>query len=185
MGYEAAGRGRRIGLGGKRAAVLSLALTATAAAGLTGTGIAAAATVAGPAVGGTEQFQTMVDSPTATTVRVVEWGAIGTAAGVGYPKPSAKLSRFVFPDGSYQVTHSVPAGPHSLNPKTCLLRANEHGTYTLSGGTGKYKGITGSGKFTVSAVVILARTKSGACDASANPVALQQVVDGTATVRIP
>jgi hypothetical protein len=185
MGHEAVGRGRRIGQVGKRAAAASLALTATAAAGLTGTGIAAASTLAGSALGGTEQFQTMVDSPTATTVRVVEWGAIGTAAGVGYPKPSAKLSRFVFPDGSYQVTHSVPTGPHSLNPKTCLLRANEHGTYTVSGGTGKYKGITGSGKFTVSGIVILARTKSGACDTSANPVALQQVVDGTATVHIP
>lgn len=165
--------------------MLSLALTATAAAGLTGTGIAAASAVAGPAVGGTEQFQTMVDSPTATTVRVVEWGAIGTASDVSHPKPGSKVVRFVFPGGSYKVTHSAPVGPHTLNPKTCLLRASGHGTYTVSGGTGKYQGVTGTGKFTVSGVVILARTKSGACDASANPVALQQVVDGTGTVRIP
>jgi hypothetical protein len=41
---------------------------------------------------------------------------------------------------------------------------------TVSGGTGAYKGISGSGKVVLSIVSILGRTKSGACSENGKPV---------------
>jgi hypothetical protein len=181
MEYKAQSRARRIGLRRGQAAVLSLIVAATA--GLMGTETAGASTSAALTRGGTEHFQTMVTSQTAATVPLEEWGAIGTAGGVAHPGASSNVVQFVFADGSYKLIHSNPVGPVDLNPRTCLLRATEHGTYRVSGGTGKYQGIVGNGKFTASIVAILARAKSGACDENANPVAFQRVLDGSGTDR--
>jgi hypothetical protein len=186
MGYKAEGSDRRIGKVRTRAAVLSLTLAGvTVAAGLTGAEAARAATAASAAaVSGTEYFQAMGTSPTATSLPLIEWGAVGTAGGIDHPNRSKNIAEFVFAGGTYELIHNTPVGPAVLNSNTCLLQSSQHGTYRVADGTGKYKGITGSGKFTVSIVEILAKSKSGACNPNANPVTFQLVVDGSGTYRI-
>jgi hypothetical protein len=49
------------------------------------------------------------------------------------------------------------------NLASCSATANGHGTYTITGGTGAYRGATGHGSFTSHGVLLGARSKSGAC----------------------
>jgi hypothetical protein len=138
------------------------------------------------AVSGTEHFQIMTTSPTAIKVNVILYGAF-TAVGTdtesnGNGPTSTDL--FTTPGGSFKVTHTNPNGG-TFNPRTCMFTFNAKGTYKLSGGTGKYKGITGKGTYTASVIGIGPKLKSGACNQNANPVALQQVIDATGSVKIP
>jgi len=55
----------------------------------------------------------------------------------------------VLPGGTFKISHSPGKGPQTFNPKTCPLTVNQHGTYTVGHGTGKYKGISGHGKYQV------------------------------------
>jgi hypothetical protein len=91
---------------------------------------------------------------------------------------------FTFAGGSLKETSSNPAGPSSFNPKTCLFQAAGKGTYKISGGTGRYKGISGHGSYTISDLGIDARTKSGACNQNAAPIAFQQVITATGPVKL-
>ena len=56
----------------------------------------------------------------------------------------------MFSNGTVSLKHSPGKGTQSINPKTCLLTVNFHGAYKLTGGTGAYAGITGSGTYKLS-----------------------------------
>ena len=62
---------------------------------------------------------------------------------------------------------------------------NQHGTYKILGGTGKYKGISGHGTYQLSIVGVGAKTKKGACSQTAPPVAFHQVINGSGPVKLP
>jgi hypothetical protein len=187
-GNMGAGLTRLAGTGRKRAAVLAVAGTA-AAATIVGLAVPAGASpvAARPAaISGTEHFQIMSTSPTSTTLSVISWGA-DTMAGVDHSSNStAKTSvdTFVYPKGTFKVTHTNPSGG-SFNAKTCLFQFDGKGTFKISGGTGVYKGISGSGKFTLSVIGLAPKTKSGACNGNANPAAQQQLVQAAGTIKIP
>jgi hypothetical protein len=172
--------------GHKRAAVA--AMTGAAAAAVTGlvmAGPAGASQMApsGPAaVTGIEHVQIMSTSPTSSTASTIVWGPV-TAAGVDHMGNT--VDTLVLPGGTWKVQHSNGTGPQSFNPKTCLFQANLHGTYKILGGTGKYKGISGHGTYTVSVVGIGAKTKRGACSQTAPPVAQHQVINGSGPVKLP
>jgi hypothetical protein len=90
----------------------------------------------------------------------------GTLVGNGNGKDSstAKLS-----DGTFVVNH--PQGKQktvseSLDSKSCAAKLVEQGPYTLSKGTGKYAGISGSGTAIVTTTATLPRLKDGKCDTS-------------------
>jgi uncharacterized membrane protein len=169
----------------KRAAVA--AMTGAAAAAVTGlviAGPAGASPVAASrpaAVSGTEHIQIMTTSGTATTASVIAWGVF-TAAGVDHMGNS--VDTIVFPGGTVKVKHPSGGGPGNFNTKTCLFTANESAPYTIVGGTGKYKGITGHGTAVVSIVGIAARVK-GACSETAPPVAWHQVITGSGPFKLP
>jgi hypothetical protein len=166
---------------GKRAAVA--AMTGAAAAAVVGLAIPAAASPAAAAkISGTGHFQIMTTSATAVTASTIAWGVF-TAAGVDHMGSS--VDTIVFPAGSIKVKHGPGTGPQSFNPKTCLLLVNQHGTYTILSGTGAYKGITGSGKYTVSVVSLGAKTKKGTCSQTLPPVATQEVIDANGPVTLP
>jgi hypothetical protein len=105
-----------------------------------------------------------------------------TAAGADHQGNT--VDTIVFPGGSVKVKHSPSTGPQTFNPKTCLFTVNQHGTYSFSGGTGKYKGISGHGKYTISIVGLGAKVK-GTCSQTLPPVAFQQVIDASGTVKLP
>jgi hypothetical protein len=54
-------------------------------------------------------------------------------------------------------------------------RPNTKGTFKLTGGTGRYKGISGSGTYALSFIAISTRLKNGTCNPSRTaPLAAQQ-----------
>jgi hypothetical protein len=124
----------------------------------------------------------MTTSATAVSEPAIGWGVF-TGAGTDH-LGTGSTDTFTFAGGSFKETSSNPAGPSSFNPKTCLFQAAGKGTYKISGGTGKYKGISGHGTYTISDLGIDARTKSGACNQNAAPIAFQQTITATGPVKL-
>lgn len=150
------------------------------AAMLSGAGVAAASTRA-PAAHGTEHFQIMSTSATASTNSIIATGLF-TAGGVNHPGNTTDTA--VFPGGTFKIAHSPGKGTQSFNPKTCLLTLNLHGTYTVGHGTGQYAGISGDGKYQLSILEIGARS-GGTCSQSKPPVTFQQIIKASGPVSLP
>ncbi len=162
--------------------ILASAVTVAAAATVIGgAGLAAASTHTG--VSGTENFQMMTTSATSTTDSVIASGVF-TAPGVDHENQSNNTAKFVFSNGTVSLKHSPGTGTQSENPKTCLLTVNLHGTYTLTGGTGAYAGITGNGTYKLSILAIGARS-GGKCSQSMPPLAWHQVINASGPVSLP
>jgi uncharacterized membrane protein len=165
-----------------RKIITSAAIAAAAVALLGGTGIAAASSHS--ATTGTENFQMMTTSATASTGSVIASGVF-TAPGVDHENNNANTAKFVFSNGTVSLKHSKGQGQQSFNPKTCLLTINEHGTYALTGGTGSYAGITGNGKYQLNILAIGARNSAGKCSQTKAPVAFHQVINASGPVTLP
>jgi hypothetical protein len=56
--------------------------------------------------------------------------------------------KFVFQNGSVTVSHSVTTQNQSFDPRTCLSKFTESGTYQIASASGAYRGATGSGTYT-------------------------------------
>ena len=105
-----------------------------------------------------------------------------TAPGVDHENQNNNTSLFVFPGGTIRLHHSSGTGRQSFNPGTCLATISEHGTYRITGGTGRYAGITGGGHYQLSILAVAARSH-GKCSENAPPVAWQQVIRASGPVR--
>jgi hypothetical protein len=160
---------RLLGAAGALVAAASLAVT-----GLT------AASAHTSAVSGTEHFQSMAASATATPVVI----ARGVFTDHGVSHPGAKVDTFVLQRGSFRLAHKVTSTIHHFNPMTCLDQLSLKGTYTLGHGTGKYTGISGSGTLVFSSLAILSRV-SGKCSTTKPPVALQVILKESGPVSLP
>jgi hypothetical protein len=165
---------------------LIAAAGAVATAGVIATTGVMAATAAAhhgrAAVSGTENFQMMTTSASGS-LSVIASGVF-TAPGTDQENPKAGTSKFMFPNGTVSLKHSPGKGTQSVNPKTCLVTINFHGTYTLTGGTGAYSGITGGGTYKLSILGIVARS-GGKCSQSKPPLAFHQVINATGTASLP
>jgi hypothetical protein len=171
---EDAVKGRLISLTGIACAVAALALAGPATA-------APAGHAAGPAVSGTEHFQLVSTSAAGNTGKVIAYGAF-TGAGVDHM--GNNTDKFVFKNGSFKVHHkNGKGGTQKFNPKTCLAQITQPGTYRLSGGTGKYAGISGHGKFRFTLLFIGARNAQGKCAQNKPPVASQLIIRASGPVR--
>jgi len=159
--------------------LLGAAAVLVAAASLPVTGLTAASAHTS-AVSGTEHFQSMAASATATPVVI----AHGVFTDHGVNHPGAKVDTFVLQKGRFQVAHKVTSTIHHFNPKTCLDQLLLRGTYTLGHGTGKYAGISGSGTLVFSLLAILPRV-SGKCSTTKPPVALQLIIKASGPVSLP
>jgi uncharacterized membrane protein len=163
-----------------RKIITSAAVAATAAALLGGTGIAAAASH--PAAAQTESFQLMSTSGSNKSSAVF-YGAF-TAGGVDV-SGNSNTDTVTFANGTLKLVHKITGEKEHLNPTTCLLTASGNATYTLGGGTGAYKGISGSGKATLNILGIAARNSKGKCSPNAAPVAYHFIVNGSGPVTLP
>jgi len=155
------------------------AAAAAGAIAVSGAAVAAAAPHAARAAG-IEQFQLMSASATSSTSSIIARGVF-TAGGVDHG--GNKVDTAVFPGGSFKIAHSKGTGSQSFNPKTCLMTINQHGTYKLSGGTGTYAGIRGSGTYRVS-ILAVAASSGGKCVKNKPPVASQEIIKASGPVKL-
>jgi hypothetical protein len=184
---------RGLSTGRKRAAMAGMVGAVVAA--VVGLAVPAGASpiAASPAaVTGAEHFQVMStatnNSPNSP---LIAWGVF-TGAGVDREISSNAagtkgVDAFIFSNGKFTVKHTAKTQKQSFNTKTCFYAFSQTGVFALSGGTGKYKGISGSGKYTLSVVGIGPKLKSGACNPNQNArsIANQQEIVGNASVRLP
>jgi hypothetical protein len=163
----------------KRIVSLVTAATAVAAALWLAVPAGAAPTVR-PAVSGTENFQLMTTSATATTIPVIAYGVF-TASGVDHT--GSKVDTLVFANGSFKINHSNVPTKIKFNKTTCLLQGSGTGKVTLFAGTGAYKGISGTPAATISVLAIAARS-NGKCSQTKPPLAFQQLIKASGKVTL-
>jgi hypothetical protein len=157
---------------------LITAVSATvAAAALAVTGISAAS--AASAASGAEHMQAITTSTTSSTASVIAYGVFTEAGRVNLS--SSKVSKFVFSNGTITVTHKKTGGSQHFNSKTCLAMISETGTYKMTGGTGSYAGIKGSGTYALS-VLFLGPKVSGKCSTTKRPLAQHEILATSGTV---
>lgn len=168
--------------------LLAIAAGAVSIAALSGAGLAAANASTGrpasPAAtsSGTEQFYLMTTLPSASQYQVIVTGLF-TASGVDISGNTTDTVRL--PGGTFKVHHggNIHIIKETLNPKTCVAMFEGTAGLTIGNGTGKYKGISGSGKATISSL-FLARRSKGVCNPNLTPVANQQTITAKASVRL-
>ena len=86
------------------------------------------------------------------------------------------------PGGTFKVNHGgqIHVVKQQTNPATCEGTFEGTVKITLSGGTGKYARITGSGSATINDLAIAGRTKMVACS---HPVVNEETITATARVK--
>jgi hypothetical protein len=147
--------------------LLSVAATTISAAALiTGTGLAVAS--ARPAISHTEHFREMTTSATSSTSSLIATGVF-TAGGID--DQGVTPETFKFPGGTIKIKHHAVHTKQTLNSRTCLFTISQRGTYKLIGGTGKYAGISGHGTYVLSILAVGARNSKGKCSMSKKPAA--------------
>jgi hypothetical protein len=150
---------------------------ATGAAGAAITGIAL-----GSGASGTEHFSFISTS----TTNESKYSAIATGpitAG-GTAELTGSKGTIVLPAGTINLTSKMTGAPtESGSMQKCLSVFSEKGTYTLTRGTGAYKGISGSGRFSLKSTGV-GMSKHGKCDISpsSKPVASQSVITASGPV---
>ncbi len=157
----------------KLLAAASVIVTAGAVA-IGGVAAASASPAVRPSVSGTQHFQLMTTSATSNRASVIAHGAVFTAGGVDIQ--GNKVDTVRFPGGTFRIRHSAGHGPQSFNPRTCLLTVTQRGTYRLSHGTGKFRGIGGHGRYLARILAVGARNASGKCSMSKPPTTFQQII---------
>ena len=164
----------------------ALLAAAASAAAIAAFGVTAASAASPPAArtgkSGTEHLQLMTTSATASKSSIIATGVF-TAAGVD--KSGNKIDTITFPGGTFKINHSgVTHGKQNFNPKTCLLTVKETGPYTIGHGTGRYAGIRGHGKATVTILAIAARNSHGKCSMTLPPAAFHQVINASGPIHL-
>jgi len=167
-----------------RTRLLAAAGSMLAAGAIAVSGIVAAAAAPHTAQSrdsGIEHFQAMSTDPTGAKTTVIAHGVF-TAGGVDI-ETSNTTDTFKFPNGTIRVRHSAGTGPQSFNRHTCLITVHQHGTYRLVGGTGKYAGISGHGRFRVDVLAVGARSH-GKCTQNKPPVAFELLIRASGPVHL-
>ena len=141
----------------------------------------AAPRAAGADDSGIEHFQFMSTSATSNQSTVIAQGVF-TAGGIDIAT-SNLTDTIKFPSGTIRIRHSPGTGPTSFNPHTCLLTVNQHGTYKLLSGTGKYDDISGHGTFQVHILAVAARSQ-GKCTQRKPPVAFELLIRASGPVDL-
>jgi hypothetical protein len=159
--------------------------TAAVAAAVGGSALAVASTgSAQHRAAGTEHFQLMSTSTTSPNSALLAYGAAFTAAGTDHAG-KGNTDTVQFANGTFKLVHKMTGGTQHINPATCQFTVTATATYKLSGGTGAYKGISGSGSAKVSVLGIGARNSKGKCSKTMPPVAQQQLIQASGPASLP
>ena len=105
---------------------------------------------------------------------VKAYGVVHTKGTLSLGGPANGTSSFNFRAGKLTVKHKQTSGTSqpTLNSRTCVFSQSQGGIYTVVGGTGKFHGATGHGKYQVVFAIVFPRLKNGKCNTSqsAKPV---------------
>jgi len=147
--------------------------------------VATAATAATrPSATKTETFTAIDTSNTSQTATVIATGAF--TDGGTFPINKATKNTIRLGRGTIQVrSHATQPPKTVINQSACLVTEHAAGTYTLSHGTGAYKGISGSGRFKQSASQVGPRVNGRCSFTSGSPIASQQSVIAKGKVSLP
>jgi hypothetical protein len=152
----------------KRAAALFAAagiaaLVATAAT-------AAAATSSAPS--GTEHWIAESTNPVSATATLIARGPLTIGGTINLETGHVKL-----PGGTLTLSHHQVYGAHGESARTCLATVTSTGTYKVTGGTGRYRRVTGRGIYSLVAYAIVKKVK-GKCSDSV-PYAQTELLTAT------
>jgi hypothetical protein len=165
-----------------RRTIVALAATAGAVVLVTGAGLAAAS--ASPAgKSGTEHFYLMTTENSSAKSEVI---ATGLFTAYGFDIEGSTVDTAHVTGGTFKIDHpnsGFKIIKESVNPKTCFAVFEAKATIKLTGGTGAYKGISGSGSALITELEITAKSK-GKCNPNVNPVANERTISATAHVTL-
>ncbi|HEY2552121.1 MAG TPA: hypothetical protein VGI64_16260 [Streptosporangiaceae bacterium] len=134
------------------------------------------------AASGTEHFRLVSTSNANNRASFIATGVF-TAGGVDH-QGKGNTDLIVAPGGTFKIVHSRGTGPTHINQKTCLLTVSQHGTYRLTAGTGKFKGLSGHGTYHVSVTAVARRNSAGKCSMRKAPAATQLIITASGPVRL-
>jgi hypothetical protein len=161
------------------------AATAALAAAVGGSALAVASTGSAPhQAASTEHLQLVSTSPTSPNAALIAYGSAFTASGTDH-QGKGNVDNVTFANGTFKITHKMTGGTQHFNPATCQFTVAATATYKLSGGTGAYKGLSGSGTAKVSVLGIGARNSQGKCSKTLPPVAQQQIIQASGPATLP
>ncbi|HYB28229.1 MAG TPA: hypothetical protein VEF89_16560 [Solirubrobacteraceae bacterium] len=141
---------------------------------------------AAPTPTGTEHFSLIniqTSGPTPLHYSAIATGAF-TAGGTAILDLRAGTGTLRFQDGSIRLLTKHSPTKTTGNLKTCLQKDTQSGTYTIVSGTGVYKGISGSGKYTDKATFVGA-TVNGKCSNDTTADAIQIILTAIGPVSLP
>jgi hypothetical protein len=154
------------------------------AAALCGAGLASASTgAAAPKHAGTEHLYLMTTQPSGSRYSIIATGVF-TTGGVDISGNSTDTARVK--GGTFKVHHGGKFHiiKQQVNAKTCLARFEARTSFTLGGGTGAYKKLSGSGTALLNELAILPRNSKGVCNPNGNAVVNEQTITATGHVRL-
>ena len=166
----------------KRAAVALAVIASTI-------GLASAATGAASARTATERI-TLIGTSTGTTNSPIRGVATGPIKGVGTAKIESapnhtEPTTLQFPKGTVHAIAIQKSQTIHLNPQKCTATNNSRGTLTITDGTGVFRGARGHLTYHTRAVLVGARSPSGAClgkNAPPTATTIKSTATGTATL---
>jgi hypothetical protein len=126
-------------------------------------------------------FITTATSGNPNLFSAIATGAFTAGGTANLPSGKGTLK---FSGGTIKTTSKSGPMKNKVNSKLCLVVSTQSGTYKLVGGTGVYKGISGSGKYTARFTEV-GPIVGGKCSTTANAVAAQGIITGSGPVTLP
>jgi hypothetical protein len=144
------------------------ALLAAAALAVTGSTAASAS----PAAPTTEHWIAESVNPVSATATLIARGPLTAGGTINFETGHVKL-----PGGTLTLSHHQVHGTSGENASTCLATVTSSGTYKITGGTGRYRHLTGHGHYSLTAYAIVKKVK-GKCSSSV-PYAQTELLTAT------
>ena len=145
-------------------------LLAAGVAALAVTGATAAA--ASSASSGTEHWIVESTNPVSATATLIARGPLTIGGTINLVTGHVKL-----PGGTLTLSHHQVRGEQGESPRTCLATVISSGTYKVTGGTGRYRHVTGHGSYRLVAYAIVKKV-NGKCSKSV-PYAQTELLTAT------
>lgn len=125
--------------------------------------------LAGPAAaqtsgGNNENFTVIFSGSGNAPGQVIATGAFnGVGKDVQLGGENSNRDKFVFPGGTLFASETDNGGTQSFNPTSCVGKFTDSGTFTITRGTGEFKGVTGSGTYRLKGTFVADRNPDGSC----------------------